>query len=100
LLIGGSVIIVTELDEKKDPVISIGQSTTEDLFPEIKKQTGVLNLKAGRICLPEKLSARVHLTYCLRNMGRGIGKLGFYNEEARFHLRLEDMKVRGRQKIS
>jgi hypothetical protein len=36
LLIGGSVIIVVELDEKEDLVMSIGQSTTEDRFPEIK----------------------------------------------------------------
>lgn len=34
LLIGGSVIIVVELDEKEDLFTSIGQSTTEDLFPE------------------------------------------------------------------
>jgi hypothetical protein len=36
-VVGGSVIIVIELDEKEDPVTSIGQSTTEDLFPEISK---------------------------------------------------------------
>jgi len=37
LLIAGSVIIIIEGDEKEDPLMSIGQSTTEDLFPEIKQ---------------------------------------------------------------
>jgi hypothetical protein len=33
---GGSVIVTVELNEKKYPVTSIGQSTAENLFPEIK----------------------------------------------------------------
>ena len=35
MLIETTVIIIVEVDEKEDPVTSIGQSTMEDLFPEI-----------------------------------------------------------------
>jgi len=99
-LIGGSVIIIVELNEKEDPVMSIGQSTTEDLFPEIKSHIGNVNRETGRICLLEKLSTCVHLTHCLRNVVRGIEKLGFYNEETGRHLRLKDKKLRACQKVS
>jgi hypothetical protein len=34
MLIGGSVKIIVELNEKEDPIESM--STMEDLFPEIK----------------------------------------------------------------
>jgi hypothetical protein len=32
----GPVIIVVEFDENKDPFTSIGQSTPDDLFPDMK----------------------------------------------------------------
>jgi hypothetical protein len=100
LFIGGSIIIIVELNEKEDPVTSIGQSTTEDLFPEIKYQIGNVNRETGRICLLEMPSACVHLTYCMRNVVRGIEKLGFYNKEARQPFGLQVMKLRACQKVS
>ena len=100
LFIGGSVIIIVELNEKENPVTSIGQSTAENLFPEIKSHIRNVKRETGRICLLEKLPTCVYLAYCLRNMVRGIEKLGFYNKEARRHLGLQDIKMRVCQKGS
>ena len=78
---------------------SIGQSTAEYLFPEIKYHIRNMKRETGRICLLEKLSACVQLT-AWGNMVRGIEKLGFYNKEARRHMRLQDIKTRVCQKDS
>ena len=79
--------------------MSIGQSTTDDLFPEMKLKWRLENVNLNA-CLLEKLSARVHPTYRLRNVVRGIEKFGFYNEEGRWHLRFEHMNFRIFQKAS
>ena len=67
LPIGGTIIIVVELDEKEDPVTSIGQSTTDDLFPEIKLKWQLENMNSNAYLL-EILSTCVHPIYCLRNV--------------------------------